>query len=91
MPRPKKNRITCCNPTATYYKPQGIPLRFLDELILEKDEFEAINLADYENLSHEDAAERMNVSRATFGRIIKSARNKLAESIIFGKAIKINN
>ncbi|MFZ1292162.1 MAG: DUF134 domain-containing protein [Melioribacteraceae bacterium] len=91
MPRPKKNRCVSCNPTANYYKPQGIPLKFLDEIILERDEFEAINLADFENLLHEDAAERMKVSRATFGRIIKSARNKIAECIITGKAIKINN
>lgn len=90
MPRPKKNRKTCCRPGSKYFKPQGIPLRFLEELILEKDELEAINLADFEDLSHEQAAQRMNISRATFGRIIKDARNKIAESIIKGKAIKIN-
>ncbi len=90
MPRPKKHRFTCCRPGSNYFKPQGIPLRFLEELILEEDELEAINLADFENLSHEEGAERMNISRATFGRIVKKARRKIAESIIKGKAIKIN-
>ncbi|MBI1933830.1 MAG: DUF134 domain-containing protein [Ignavibacteriales bacterium] len=90
MPRPKKNRCLFCNPVVYYYKPQGIPLRLLEEINLERDEFEAINLADLENLSHEEAAKKMKISRATFGRIIKSARNKIAESMIMGKAIKIN-
>lgn len=56
---------------------------------MEKDELEAINLADLENLSQEDAALRMKISRATFGRIIKIARSKIAECIVNGKAIKI--
>ncbi len=89
MARPKKNRKTNCNPEAYYFKPRGIPLRELDEVILEKDELEAILLADKENLSHEKAAKKMKISRATFGRILKSARNKIADGIINGKAIKI--
>jgi predicted DNA-binding protein (UPF0251 family) len=31
----------------------------------------------------------MQISRATFGRIIKLARSRIAESILFGKAIEI--
>ena len=90
MARPKKHRFTCCRPGSNYFKPQGIPLRFLEELVLGNDELEAISLADYENLSHEEAAQRMNISRATFGRIVREARRKIAESIIKGKAIKIS-
>ena len=89
MPRPKKYRNTCCKSAANYFKPNGIPLKFLEEISLEKDELEAINLADLENLSQEDAALRMKISRATFGRIIKIARSKIAECIVSGKAIKI--
>ena len=62
----------------------------LKEEVLERDELESLKLADFENLKHEEAATRMKVSRATFGRILRSARNKLADSIINGKAIKIN-
>lgn len=90
MPRPKKHRKTFCDPASTYFKPRGIPMWSLKEEVLERDELEAIQLADFENLKQEEAANRMKVSRATFGRIIKSARNKLADSIINGKAIKIN-
>ncbi|MDD3557634.1 MAG: DUF134 domain-containing protein [Melioribacteraceae bacterium] len=90
MPRPKKLRHIKCNPNAYYFKPRGIPMRNLEEIVLEADELEAIRLADYENLFHEIAAERMNISRQTFGRIIKSARNKLAAGLLEGKAIKFN-
>jgi len=53
------------------------------------DEFEAIRLADYEGLYHEKAAEQMNISRSTFGRIIDNARSKVADTIINGKALQI--
>ena len=91
MARPKKNRIVNCNPGAYYFKPRGIPLRDLESILLEKDELEAMRLADYLSLSHENAAQKMNISRATFGRIIKLARNKIAKSILEGKAIEITN
>ncbi|MCF7792050.1 MAG: DUF134 domain-containing protein [Victivallales bacterium] len=72
-----------------YFKPRGIPLRELSEVILELDEFEAIKLADYDEKYHADAAEKMGVSRQTFGNIIKSARKKIADALINGKAIRI--
>ena len=65
-------------------------MRLLHETILAKDELEAIKLADFDNLDHVSAAEEMKISRATFGRILRSARNKVADSIINGKAIKIS-
>lgn len=53
------------------------------------DELEAIRLADYEGLYHEEAAARMQISRPTFGRILSTARNKVAEAIVDGKALRI--
>lgn len=61
----------------------------LEEVILTVDEFEAIRLSDLEGLYQEQAAEIMGVSRQTFGRIIESARKKVAESLVRGKALKI--
>jgi len=61
----------------------------LEELVLNIEELEAIRLKDREGLEQVDCAERMHVSRATFQRILVSARSKLAEAIIEGKAIKI--
>jgi predicted DNA-binding protein (UPF0251 family) len=76
-------------PGSNYFKPRGIPLTSLEEVVLSVDEFEAIRLADLEGLYQEQAAERMRVSRQTFGRIIESARKKVAEALVEGKALKI--
>jgi predicted DNA-binding protein (UPF0251 family) len=76
-------------PESTYFKPRGIPLTMLEEVVLTVDEYEAIRLADLESLYQEQAAERMKVSRQTFGRIIESAHKKVAEALVKGKALKI--
>lgn len=89
MSRPKKERCIRCQPNAFYFKPRGIPLIHLEEVNLSLDELEAIRLADYEGLYHEQAAEKMNISRPTFGRILNEARRKLAEVLVDGKALKI--
>jgi predicted DNA-binding protein (UPF0251 family) len=91
MPRNKKNRIVKCIPTAYYYKPQSIPMTMLETVILEIDELESLRLADYLANSHEQAAAKMNISRATFGRIVECARNKVVDAILHGKAIRIGN
>ena len=90
MPRPRKHRRICCNPSAYYFKPRGIPVFELKEIILEHDELESLRLADLLAYSHEDAASEMKISRATFGRIVEIARKKVADGILNGKAIKIN-
>jgi uncharacterized protein len=89
MSRPKCCRMVGSLPTAEYFKPRGIPLTDLEEVVLTVDEYEALKLADYEQLYQERAAERMEVSRQTFGRIILSAHYKLADALIHGKALKI--
>ncbi len=91
MPRNKKHRTIKCNPAAYYYKPQSIPLSALEEVILEIDELESLRLADFLANSHEQASVKMKISRATFGRIIESARHKVVDAILNGKAIRIGN
>ena len=59
------------------------------EVELLPDELEAFRLADYQGLYHQDAAGKMGVSRQTFGRILASARKKIAEALVLGKALKI--
>ena len=89
MPRPRRFRWVGAQPNSTYFKPRGIPLAALEEVVLTVDEHEAVRLADLEGLQQEEAAEKMSVSRATFGRIVTSARKKIADAIINAKAIKI--
>jgi uncharacterized protein len=87
--RPKKSRCIGCVPNASYFKPKGIPLVELVEVYLSLDGLEALRLADYEGRYHQDAAREMKVSRATFGRIVKEARQKVAEALTQGKALRI--
>ena len=61
----------------------------LAQVTLSLDEYESIRLADLEGLYQEEAAQRMNISRQTFGRIIEAAHKKIADALINGKAIKI--
>lgn len=89
LSRPVKPRNICCQPKAYYFKPRGIPLVELEEVVLLLDEFEALRLKDVEGLQQEQAAEQMHISRATFQRILTSARQKVADSIIHSKALRI--
>jgi uncharacterized protein len=89
MARPRNCRRVDSMPGSNYFKPRGIPLSTLEEVVISVDEFEAIRLADLKGLYQEQAAERMKVSRQTFGRIIESAHKKVAEVLVTGKALKI--
>ena len=87
-------RLFCCRriagrPVASVFKPLGVPLRELDEIVMTLDEFEAIRLADLGGLYQEQAAEQMGVSRATFSRIVDSAHGKVADALVHGKALRI--
>jgi predicted DNA-binding protein (UPF0251 family) len=50
---------------------------------------EAIRLTDFEGLDQETAADMMEVSRQTYGRILARARNIVGEALVTGKALKI--
>ncbi len=76
-------------PPVTYFKPAGIPMNTLDEINLLVEEAEAIRLKDLEGFEQEDCAQKMNVSRTTFSRILDSARGKVASALLNGKAIRI--
>lgn len=76
-------------PAYGFFKPQGIPLRELEVVSLSVEELEALRLADIEELYQESAAERMEVSRPTFQRILKEAHRKVAIALVEGKALGI--
>jgi len=76
-------------PQITYFKPAGVPLSNLQEVRLSVEEAEAIRLKDLEGLEQEECAQRMNISRTTFSRVLGSARQKMADALLSGKAIKI--
>ncbi len=90
MPRPRLKRRIRGRPNSSYFKPAGIRMIDLAESELSLEEFEAIRLIDYEETPQEEAAKKMQISQPTLSRILKSARKKLSDAIINGKAIKIS-
>ncbi len=74
-----------------YFKPCEKSVNEIEGTTLLSEEMEAIRLADYESLYQEEAASKMEISRSTFSRILNSARKKIAEALIEGKVIEIEN
>ncbi|QBG48483.1 DUF134 domain-containing protein [Verrucomicrobia bacterium S94] len=89
MPRPENIREIEHMPDLTWFKPAGVRMSEIGEVVLSFDEIEAIRLADHEGLYQEQVAERMNISRQTVGRILTSARGKVADALVNGKAIRM--
>ena len=87
--RPKKTRWIKCLPGERCFKPICKPLNKLKSVCLTLDEFEALRLADLEELKQVDAAKRLKISRPTFSRIVASARGKIADGLVNIKAIRI--
>lgn len=89
MPRPKVKRCLRFKPNVYYFKPRGVPLRQLAEMVLLAEEVEAIKLHEVDGLEQVAAARRMKISQPTFGRILNRAYQKVGQALILGKAIKI--
>ena len=89
MVRPQRPRRLFFQPDIFYFKPQGVPLRFLQQVDLKPDEIEAIKLHNVDNLTHQQAAHAMAVSQPTFTRILNRANRKIAKALIYGYAIRI--
>lgn len=89
MPRPRKWRKVCCMPENNLYGPlnaNNINSEFINMSI---EEYETVRLIDLQGFMQEEAAEQMNIARATVQRIYNDARKKLAESLVNGKVLKI--
>jgi predicted DNA-binding protein (UPF0251 family)/predicted Fe-Mo cluster-binding NifX family protein len=71
--------MTGYNPQRSVTTNTGIDILF--------EEYEALRLADYVGLKHDEAAEKMNVSRPTFARIYESVRKKIAMAFVESRPI----
>ena len=89
MPRSPKPRWCQGPPPQRVYKPAGVPFGQLNQVVLGLDELEALRLCDLLGLSQEEAGVRMGVSRGTVQRLLSSARAKVADALVHGKAITI--
>ncbi len=87
--RPQKIRWVRCLPGERCFRPKCKKPGRLEGVEVTIDEFEAVRLADLEEMTHAQAAQLMGVSRPTFTRILSSAHKKVADGLVNIKAIKI--
>ena len=90
MARPTFPRNVGFLPGVTYFKPAGVRMVELEEVVLGHDEIEAMRLKHLQGLSQEEAAGQMNISQPTFHRLLSSACEKIADAIVNGKALRID-
>ncbi len=89
MSRPKKERSVKQPPLYSSFKPTGIMKSHLQQINLSLDEYEAVRLADYLQMEHEEASIEMEISRSTFTRLLEKARKKVSAFLIEGKELYI--
>ena len=87
MPRPKIPRFVSAYPVLAAFIPQGVAPT--GEVLLSLEGLEAIRLSDFECLDQETAANIMDISRQTYGRVLAEARGVVAQALVTGKAIRI--
>ncbi|WP_027398335.1 DUF134 domain-containing protein [Anaerovorax odorimutans] len=89
MPRPKKYRKVCCLPQKNLFGPLNVNNIDTEIILMTVEEYETIRLIDFEGLTQEECAERMNVARTTIQRIYNNARKKLSQTLVNGNLLKI--
>jgi uncharacterized protein len=87
VPRPKKPRFVSGYPTLSAFVPEGVPVT--GEVFLSVEELEAVRLSDFEGLDQEAAANLMEVSRQTYGRILAHAHSVISEALVTGKVLRV--
>lgn len=89
MPRGAKCRFVGFFPPFVDFRPQGSEAAAGETVYIKIEELEAIRLKDFLKLEQEECAQRMQISRPTFQRILTEVRSKIADALLNGKAIRI--
>lgn len=89
MPRPRKWKKVCCLPESEIFGPLTNISTNNEIVVMKIEEYETIRLIDFENLTQEECAEKMQVSRATVQKLYQDARSKIAGSLVNGNLLKI--
>ena len=87
MARPQKQRCICSVPRVTGFSPQGCEPS--GSINLTYDEYEVLRLLDHLQMTQEQCAQRMQISRPTVTRIYDEARRKIADMLVGGKSLTI--
>lgn len=90
MPRPRKCRRVGYIPQCRRFVPENNESEFQEEISMSIEEIEAVRLADLEGLDQQKCAEKMEISRGTFQRILNSSRFKISDALVNGKIISID-
>ena len=72
-----------------YFKPRGIPLRNLEEIIITDEELEVLRLRYIEKIDQEKSAKKMGISQSQYQRDLSEVLMKITKALIEGKAINI--
>lgn len=89
MPRNKTLRTLQELPLVKGFRPMWLRPNYRSAVVVQLEEYEAIRLVDYEDLTHEQAADKMGVSRPTVTRIYEQARKKLGTALVEGRSFLI--
>ena len=89
MPRPRKRKLCRSYDGDRVFKPRSIPMTELEVTRLELSELEAMRLCDLEGCDQATAGERMNVSRGTVQRLVKSGRAKVLQALLQSRALVV--
>jgi len=76
-------------PFVRCFKPIGIDQEKTEVVMIRVEELEALRLVDAENMTQEEAANHIGVSRRTLWSDLSSARKKVATALYNGNAIRI--
>ena len=88
MPRPQKQRCICSLPRAEVFTPLGCNAS--GSVNLTYDEYEVIRLLDHMQMTQEQCARRMGISRPTVTRIYYEARRKVADTLVNSRSLTIS-
>ena len=89
MARPRKWRKVCCMPVSDRFGPLNQPVSPENGVVMSVDEYETIRLIDLQGFTQEQCAQQMNIARTTVQRIYNDARQKLADSLVNSKVLRI--
>ena len=86
--RPRKKKIVGGEPRTDSFSPKG-RLEAPDEVTITLEEYEAIRLADYNQMQQGGAALMMGISQQSFSRMVRNARRNVSDALVNAKVIKI--
>ena len=89
MSRPTKCRRVCRFPENLEFS--TMEKQVSEPIILTVDEYETIRLIDKEGLSQEECGTQLGVGRTTAQKIYETARRKLADALVLGRSLKIED